>query len=177
MYDSFVPCHCYAPCSCVRPGTECGLNVRGTFRVSPKTCCAAAPHAVASSHTVGPGAVAESGGSCSLFPLCICSCQPALSSSHCTLSISFLSVFDSFSLWSCLLLPHYLRVVYAWCWDWAVHGLRTTNVVTSKFHPNDNSLAPRTFPKPLPYESFSCFSPHGSAQLNSALYEAGPAVG
>lgn len=145
MYDSFVPCHCYAPCSCVRPGTECGLNVRGTFRVSPKTCCAAAPHAVASSHTVGPGAVAESGGSCSRVPSVHYALVSWLSHPHTLLSLSlslFSFFFETFSLWSCLLLLHSLHVVYAWCWDWAVHGLRTTNVVTSEFHPNDPALDP-----------------------------------
>lgn len=39
MYDSFIPCHRCAPCSCVRPGTECGLSVRGTFRVSQNLLC------------------------------------------------------------------------------------------------------------------------------------------
>lgn len=28
------PCYDCAPCSCVRPGIQCGLSVRGTFRVS-----------------------------------------------------------------------------------------------------------------------------------------------
>lgn len=152
MYDSFVPCHCYAPCSCVRPGTECGLNVRGTYRVSPKTCCAAAPHAVASSHTVGPGAVAESRGSCSLFPLYIT--LLSASSLIFTLDSVYLSLFSFFfksvSLWSCLLLPHSLHVVYAWCWKWAVHGLWTTNVVTSEIHPNDPALAPPQVPQTTP---------------------------
>lgn len=28
------PCYDCVPCSCVRPGIQCGLSVRGTFRVS-----------------------------------------------------------------------------------------------------------------------------------------------
>lgn len=41
-----------------------------------------------------------------------------------------------------MFLRHFLSVVYAWCQDWAVHGLWITNVVTSELHPNDLALDP-----------------------------------
>lgn len=38
LYQPFChflsPCYDCVPCSCVRPGIQCGLSVRGTFRVS-----------------------------------------------------------------------------------------------------------------------------------------------
>lgn len=51
LYLSFScsPCYYCVPCSCVRPGIQCGLSVRGTFRVSQTVPAPCAPsHCLAS---------------------------------------------------------------------------------------------------------------------------------
>lgn len=51
IYLSFScsPCCYCVPCSCVRPGIQCGLSVRGTFRVSQTVPAPCAPsHCLAS---------------------------------------------------------------------------------------------------------------------------------
>lgn len=51
LYLSFScsPCYYCVPCSCVRPGIQCGLSVRGTFRVSQTAPAPCAPsHRLAS---------------------------------------------------------------------------------------------------------------------------------